>query len=66
MLNVTLADNHLHGKLMFTWLSLVMSLVVSLCAVPFPPDVLDEIWDLTESVSEGFHTYFYSPRKRTT
>ena len=23
----------------------------------FPPDVLDEIWDLTESVSEGFLTY---------
>ena len=36
MLNVTLADDLLHGKLMFTWLSLVMSLMVSLCAVPFP------------------------------
>ena len=24
----------------------------------FPLDVLDEIWDLTESVSEGFLTYF--------
>ena len=23
----------------------------------FPPDVLDEIWDLIESVSEGFLTY---------
>ena len=23
----------------------------------FPPDVLDEIWDLIESVSEGFPTY---------
>ena len=23
----------------------------------FPRDVLDEIWDLTESVSEGFPTY---------
>ena len=23
----------------------------------FPLDVLDEIWDLTESVSEGFLTY---------
>ena len=23
----------------------------------FPQDVLDEIWDLTESVSEGFPTY---------
>ena len=26
----------------------------------FPRDVLDEIWDLVESVSEGFPTYFYS------
>ena len=25
----------------------------------FPRDVLDEIWDLIESVSEGFPTYFY-------
>ena len=25
----------------------------------FPLDVLDEIWGLTESVSEGFPTYFY-------
>ena len=24
----------------------------------FPPDVLDEIWDLIESVAEGFLTYF--------
>ena len=26
----------------------------------FPRDVLDEIWDLIESVSEGFPTYFYT------
>ena len=25
----------------------------------FPLDVLDEIWDVIESVSEGFLTYFY-------
>ena len=25
----------------------------------FPLDVLDEIWDLIESVSEGFLTYSY-------
>ena len=31
------------------------------CAVLFfPLDVLDEIWDLIESVSEGFLTYFYN------
>ena len=27
----------------------------------FPLDVLDEIWDLIESVSEGFLTYSYVP-----
>ena len=37
----------------------MMSLVVSLCVIlfPFPLDVLDEIWDLIESVSEDFPTY---------
>ena len=34
-LNVRLIDDHLCGKLLFTWLSLVMSLMVSFCAVPF-------------------------------
>ena len=28
----------------------------------FPLDVLDEIWDLIESVSEGFLTYSYSSK----
>ena len=37
-----------------------MSLLVSFCAVLFPRDVLDEIWDLVESVFEAFPTYFYS------
>ena len=33
-------------------------LMASFCAVHFyPRDVLDEIWDLIESVSEGFPTY---------
>ena len=36
MLNVRLAGDHLYGKCLFTWLSLVMSLMVSFCAVPFP------------------------------
>ena len=31
----------------------------------FPLDVLDEIWDLTESVSEGFLTYFFNAGKVT-
>ena len=57
MLNVRLAGDHLYEKWLFTWLSLVMSLMASFCAVFFPRDVLDEIWDLIESVSEGFPTY---------
>ena len=35
----------------------MMSMIVSFCAVFFPRDVLDEMWDLIESVSEGFPTY---------
>ena len=57
MLNVRLADVHLYWKQLFTWLSLVVSLMASFCAVFFPLDVLDEIWDVIESVSEGFLTY---------
>ena len=34
--NVRLDGDHLYGKLLFFWLSLVMSLMVSFCAVPFP------------------------------
>ena len=50
--NVRLASDHLYGKLLFTWLSLVLSLMVPFFAVAsFPRDVLDEIWDLIESVS---------------
>ena len=36
MLNVILAGDHLYGKLLFTWLSLVMSLTVSFYALLFP------------------------------
>ena len=58
MFNVRLAGGHLYGKQLFTWLSLVVSLMASF-VLSFPPplDVLDEIWDLNESVSEGFLTY---------
>ena len=45
MLNVRLAGDHLYVKLLFTSLSLAMSLMVSLCAVFFPRGVLDDIWD---------------------
>ena len=33
---VRLAGDHLYGKYLFTWLSLVMSLMASYCAVLFP------------------------------
>ena len=57
MLNVRLAGGDLFGKQLFTWLSLVVSLLASFVLSFFPLDVLDEIWDLVESVSEGFLTY---------
>ena len=58
MFNVRLAGDHLYGKLLFTWLSLVMSLMVSYFVQSFfPRDVLDEIWDRIESVSDNFPTY---------
>ena len=55
MLNVRLAGGHLYGKELFTWLSLVVFSVLSF----FPLDVLDEIWDVIESVSEGIPTYSF-------
>ena len=56
MFNVRLAGGHLYGKQLFTWLSLVASFLLSF----FPLDILDEIWDLIESVSEGYLTYSFS------
>ena len=50
------------GKQLFTWLSLVVSLMASFVLSFFPLDVLDEIWDLIESVSEGFLTYSFIER----
>ena len=55
--NVRLAGGHLYGKQLFTWLSLVVSLMASFVLSFFPLDVLDEIWDLIESVSEGLFTF---------
>ena len=64
MFNVRLSGGHLYGKQLFTWLSLVhmVSLMASFVLSFFPLDVLDEIWDLIESVSEGFLTYLCSFR----
>ena len=57
MCNVRLAGGYLYEKQLFTWLSLVVSFMASFVLSLFPLDVLDGIWDLTESVSEGFLTY---------
>ena len=62
MFNVRLAGGgHLYGKQLFTWLSLVMSFMASFVLSFFPLDVLGGIWDLIESVSEGFLTYSFLP-----
>ena len=55
--NVRLAGGHLYEKQLFTWLSLAVSLMASFMLSFLPLDVLDEIWDVIESVSEGFLTY---------
>ena len=62
MFNVRLAGGHLCGKQVFTWLSLVVSLIASFVLSFFPLDVLDGIWDLIESFSEGFLTYSWVKR----
>ena len=51
MFNVRLAGGHLYGKQLFTWLSLVVSLMASLVLSFFPLDVFDEIWDLIEGLN---------------
>ena len=59
MFNVRLAGGHLYGKQLFTWLSLVVSLMACFVLSFFPLDVLDAIWDIIESVSEGFLSYSF-------
>ena len=45
MFSVWLAGDHLYGKWLFTWLSLVMSFMVSYFVLSlFPVDVFDETW----------------------
>ena len=44
MLNVRLAGGHLYGKQLYTWLSVMVSLMASFCAVLFfSLDIVDEI-----------------------
>ena len=59
MFNNRIASGHLYGKKLFTWLSLVVSLIASFVLSFFPLDVLDEIWDVMESISEEFLIYSY-------
>ena len=40
------------------WCSVINCYSGVICAVLFALNVLDEIWDVIESVSEGFLTYF--------
>ena len=65
MFNVRLTGGHLDGKQLFTRLSLMVSLMASFVLSFFPLDVSGEIWDLTESVSEGFLTYSFYDIKVT-
>ena len=57
MFDIRLAGGHLSESWLFTWLSLVMSLMMSYFGF-FPQDVLDEMLDLIESVPENYPIYF--------
>ena len=57
LLGVGLAGGRLFGGLLFTWLSLVVSMVMSFVLSFFPRGILDEILNLIESVSAGFPSY---------
>ena len=57
MFNVRLAGGHLYGKQLFTWQSLLVSLMASFVLSFFPLDVLGEIWYVIQLVSEGLSTY---------
>ena len=60
MFNVKPAGGHLYGKQLLTWLLLVVSLMASFVLSFFRLDVLDEIWDLIESVSKRFLSYSFN------
>ena len=48
-------------SMMMSMMMLVMSMMVSFVLSFFPRDVLDEILNLIESVSEDFPSYFNNP-----
>ena len=59
LLSVRLAGGRLFGGLLFAWLSLVVSVLVSFVLSFFPRGVLGGILNLIGSVSEGFPSYSY-------
>ena len=60
VLNVRLAGDHLYGEAVHLAVAGDVFDGVFLCCPFSPRDVLDEIWDLNESVSEGFPTYSHA------
>ena len=60
MFDVRQAGGHLYGKSLFTWLSLLVSLMVSYFVLSFfPRDVLGEIWDCQQCPSENIWYFFF-------
>ena len=58
MFYVRLPVDHLYEKSLFTWQSLLLSLVVSYLVLSFfSRDVFGEVWDWIESVPETFPSY---------
>ena len=58
MLNVRLASDYLYGELA-VYLTVACDVFIGVSVLSFfPRDVLDGIWDLIGSVSEGFPTSF--------
>ena len=54
MFNVRLAGGHLYRKQLFTWLSLMVSLMASFVLSFFPLGVLDEIWNYLSQFLRDF------------
>ena len=57
MFNVRLAGGHLYGKQLFTWLSLVVSLMASFVLSFFPLDVLDEFSQILRDFLPALYSF---------
>ena len=53
-INIKIGKNRCYGKELFTWLSLVVSLMASFVLSFFPLDVLDEICELSQFLRDFF------------